>query len=249
MIILYAAGPGFGLPEVSPYVEKTEIQLKLAGLAYRKQAGDPELSPKGQLPWIDDAGTLVADSTFIRKHLERKYGLDFDEGLDGVARAQAWAIERMLENHFGWTTAHARWLIPTNFEKGSARWFDEASEAARAQLRSQIVGEVAADLRAVGIGRHCPDEIVELGTRSLSALSTLLDRKPYLMGERPCGLDATAFGLLAGLLTPFFDSPLRRRAGGFANLVAYVDRMMAQFHPEHPWVSSAGKSMRRPAMA
>ena len=31
MIILYGAGPGFGLPEISPYVTKTEVQLQLAG--------------------------------------------------------------------------------------------------------------------------------------------------------------------------------------------------------------------------
>ncbi len=86
-----------------------------------------------------------------------------------------------------------------------------------------------------GPGRHALPEIVELGTRSLSALSMLLGWKPYLMGDRPCGVDATAFGVLAGLLTPFFDSPLRDRACEFANLVAYVDRMMAQYYPEHAW--------------
>lgn len=65
--------------------------------------------------------------------------------------------------------------------------------------------------------------------RSLSALSMLLGWKPYLMGERPSGVDATAFAALAGLLTPFFDSPLRQHALEFSNLVAYVDRMMARY--------------------
>ncbi len=74
-----------------------------------------------------------------------------------------------------------------------------------------------------------------LGTRSLSALSLLLADKPYLMGDRACGLDATVFGALAGLLTPFFDSPLRRRALTFTNLVAYVDRLMTDYYPDYPW--------------
>jgi hypothetical protein len=55
------------------------------------------------------------------------------------------------------------------------------------------------------------------------------------MGERPCGTDATAFGAMAGILTPFFSSKLRERAEEFENLVSYVDRMMLQYYPEFAW--------------
>jgi len=41
--------------------------------------------------------------------------------------------------------------------------------------------------------RHAHDEIVELGVRSLAALSLKLADRPYIMGRTPCGLDATAF--------------------------------------------------------
>jgi hypothetical protein len=50
MITLYGFGAGFGLPEISPFVSKTEVQLKMAGLAYRKEKARPPASPKGQLP-------------------------------------------------------------------------------------------------------------------------------------------------------------------------------------------------------
>src|SRR5436189_5956134 len=96
MITLYGFGTGFGLPEISPFVTKTEVQLKMAGLAYAKEKAMPPSSPKGQMPYIDDDGKLVADTTFIRAHIERKYGLDFDEGLSLRQRAQAWAFERMI---------------------------------------------------------------------------------------------------------------------------------------------------------
>jgi len=71
--------------------------------------------------------------------------------------------------------------------------------------------------------------------RSLFALSVQLGDKPYLMGNAPCGTDATAFGALAGILTPFFDSPLRERTEKFDNLTAYVARMMQQYYPEFAW--------------
>ena len=41
MITLYGFGAGFGLPEISPFVTKTEVQLKMAGLAYRKEKAKP----------------------------------------------------------------------------------------------------------------------------------------------------------------------------------------------------------------
>jgi len=234
MITLYGFGPGFGLPEISPYVTKTEVQLRMAGLAYVKQQAMPDASPKGQLPFIDD-GEVVADSTFIRRHLERKHGFDLDAGLDERQRAEAWAIERMIENHFTWAFTYTRWMMPENFAKGPAHFFDGAPETVRDALREDVLRRVGESMRLAGLGRHTPQEITELGTRSLSALSMLLGWKPYLMGEKPCGTDATAFASLAGLMTPFFDSPLRERALEFANLVAYVGRMMAQYYPEHDW--------------
>ena len=235
MITLYGFGPRFGLPEASPYVTKAEVQLKMAGLPYVKQVTTPDTSPKGQLPYIDDGDARVADSTFIRIHLEESYGIDLDAGLDERQRAEAWAIERMVENHFTWSMTYARWMLPENFAKGPAHFFDGAPEHLRDALRADVLCRVGETMRLGGLARHTPPEIVMLGTRSLSALSLLLADKPYVMGDRPCGIDATVFGSVAGLLTPFFDSPLRRRALTFANLRAYVDRMMAQYYPDHRW--------------
>jgi hypothetical protein len=45
--------------------------------------------------------------------------------------------------------------------------------------------------------------------------------------------------MLAFVLTPFFESELRRQAEGFRTLVAYTDRMMAEFYPEFPWRAAA----------
>jgi glutathione S-transferase len=235
MITLYGFGAGFGLPEISPFVTKTEVQLKMAGLAYRKQRAMPPASPKGQLPYIDDDGQGVADSTFIRAHIERKYGFDFDLGLDRPARAQAWAFERMIESHVYWALVGARWVDPENFAKGPAHFFDGAPEDRREKLREDAQFRVAENYLLSGLGRHAPDDDVELAARSLLALSVQLGDKPYLMGEKPCGTDATAFGALSGILTPFFDSKLRTRAAEFENLTAYVERMMQQYYPDFAW--------------
>jgi len=235
VITLYGFGEGFGLPEISPFVTKTEVQLKMAGLAYRREKARPPASPKGQLPYIVDEGESIADSSFIRAHLEGKYGFDFDAPLSLQARAQAWAFERMIEHHLYWAMIGARWVDSGNFAKGPAHLFDGAPEHLREKLREDAQFRVAENYLLSGLGRHAPDEDVDLAVRSLFALSVQLGDKPYLMGDSACGTDATAFATLAGILTPFFDSALRARAEQFGNLTAYVDRMMLQHYPDFGW--------------
>ena len=141
----------------------------------------------------------------------------------------------MIEHHVYWGMVGARWVDDANFAKGPAHFFDGAPEHLREKMREDAQFRVAENYLLSGLGRHAPDEDVDLAMRSLFALSVQLGDKPYLMGEEPCGTDATAFGALAGILTPFFTSSLRQRAEQFGNLTAYVDRMMLQYYPEFAW--------------
>lgn len=238
-ITLFAFGPAFDLPEASPYVMKTETQLKMAGLPYEKDLSGFAEAPKGKLPYIKDGAAIVADSTFIRRHLEWSYSVDFDAGLDLQQRAQAWAIERMIEDHLGWVANKGRWLDPVNFEKGPAHFFDHAPAEIREKLKAETVAKIAARLDSHGIGRHSDEDIVFLGTRSLFSLAHILGDKPYLMGDAPCGTDATAFAMLTHVMNPFFTTELGKAAEGHTNLRAYVDRMMARYYPEHPLAQRA----------
>lgn len=228
MITLFGFGPAFGLPDPSPFVMKSEVQLQMAGPSYVKQRAAPPASPKGKIPFIEDKGARLGDSTFIRAHIERKYGVDLDRGLTPDLRARAWAVERMLEDHLYYALLHARWLDDDNWAKGPSHFFDGAppgaAEAGRERVRQTLHGQ--------GLGRHAPDEIAELGCRSLAALSGLLGNKPYLFGPAASGVDATAFAFVAGVMTPFFETRLRAFALTHKNLIAYRERMMEEHYPK-----------------
>lgn len=233
MITLYSFGPFFGLPDPSPFVMKTMTLLKLAGLDYIARRGSLAHAPKGKLPYIDDDGTLVADSTLIRFHIERTYGVDFDAGLSAAQRAQAWAIERMLEEHAYWAIIHARWANDADFERGSAHFFDSVPAPIRPLVKGFVRRKVMKSLWTQGLGRHAAQEIVELGRRDFEALATLIGDEPFLFGGAPCGADATAFAFVASALAPATDSPLRTAIESMANLVAYRDRMLAAHFPQY----------------
>src|SRR5262245_4490917 len=232
MITLEGFGPGFGLPDPSPFVTKAEMLLKMAGLPYAVDTGGFNKAPKGKLPYIIDNGETIADSTFIRWHIETKYNIDFDRGLSAEQRAIAWAFEKMLEEHLYWALGYARWIDNSNFEKGPRNFFNKIPAPMRYFLVPMIRRKVRRALHAQGFGRHSPEEIVMLGTRSINATADFLSAKPYMMGTEPTGLDATAFAFIVGILCPLFATPLRSAAERHDNLRKYVGRMTMRFYPD-----------------
>lgn len=232
MITLQCFGPAFGLPDPSPFVTKAEVLLKMAGLPYMVDTGGLGKAPKGKLPYIVDDGEVIADSTFIRWHLEKKYRIDFDRGLNAEQRAIAWAFEKMLEEHLYWAVVHARWVDDVNFDKGPRNFFRKIPAPIRPFLVPMIRRQVRRALHGQGIGRHSPEEIVALGTRSIDATAVFLAAKPFMMGAEPSGLDATAFAFIAGALCPLFETKLRAAAERHDNLRRYVGRMTIRFYPD-----------------
>lgn len=231
MITLYTFGPAFGLPDPSPFVTKAEMLLKLAGLSYRIDTSGFKRAPKGKLPYLEDDGMTVADSTFIRWHLEKKYGVDFDAGLTAAERGTAWAVEKMLEDHLYWAILHARWMDDGNFARGPALFFRSVPALLRPLIQAVVRRKVARDLQGQGFGRHAPEEIAAFAARDLGAAAAILSDKPCLMGEQPCGADATLFAFALGALCPLFDTPIRGAVEAQPNLVVYVDRLRAVYFP------------------
>lgn len=233
MITLYTFGPAVGLPDLSPFVTKAEMLLKLAGLDYGIDTRGFRKAPKGKLPFIDDDGEAIADSTFIRWHIEKKYGFDFDRGLDIEQRAVAWTFERMFEDHLYWAFLHARWADDGNFDRGPSLYFQVLPFPVRRIALRKTRRNVLEQIKGHGMGRHSDAEIVALGTRSVDAAAEFLARKPYMMGAAPTGLDATAFAFMLGALCPVFDTPLRTAVERHGNVKAYVGRMAERYYPEY----------------
>jgi len=231
-ITLHRFGPFLGAPDSSPFVIKTMVLLKLAGLTYRDVQGNPLKAPKKLLPYIEDEGATVADSTLIRRHIERKYGVDFDAALSPEQTAVAWAVERMCEDHLYFAMLEERWLDRATFKKGVGTMFGVLPAPLRPIAKVMLRRANVARLHGHGLGRHNKSDIAMLGTHDIDALAALIGDKLYLMGEKPCGSDAFVFGIVTSILTPPLHGALRAAVQKRANLVAYRDRLTRQFFPE-----------------
>ena len=159
-------------------------------------------APKGKLPYIEDGGTIIADSTRIRLHLERTRGIDFDAGLTPSERGIAWAMEKLLEDNLYLAVTDVRWNVKAIFERGTRQFFAPIPALLRPLVIWIALRKVNTNLKGQGLGRHSRADI-----------------------------EAIAYGFIAGLLLPIFRSPIRDDAEKHPNLAAYVARMKAEFYP------------------
>lgn len=229
MIIVHGFGAYFGMPDGSPFVMKTMIQLKLAGLDYEHRASGVAKAPKGKVPYIEDDGEIIADSTLIRRHIERKYKIDLDAGLTPERRAIAWSIEKMAEEHLYFSLIDLRWRDGRNFEVGPAHFFDRLPALLRPLVRRIGRARMKKTLYLQGTSRLSRAAVEENAGGDIDAIAALLEESPYLMGDEATAVDGFIYGVLANLLVPIFETDLRRRIEKHPNLTAYVERMSNRF--------------------
>jgi len=232
VITLYTFGPAFGLPDPSPFCMKSLAHLQMTGLPFETAVCDPRKAPKGKGPWMDDGGSVVPDSTFIRWHLEERHGVDFDGALSEEQKATAWAFEKMCEDHLYWALVYERWMLDENFQKGPRFFFEEVPGLLRPLVIRMVRGGLEKALHGQGFGRHSYAELQRLAIRDLEAISVFLGDKPFLMGDAPCGADAAVHAMVSGLLCELFQTPVQAAAAMLANLVRYRDRGLAAWYPD-----------------
>jgi glutathione S-transferase len=221
----------FGIPNVSLFCCKLETWLRIAGLPYEVvDTPDPRKGPKGKVPFIEDGGMRIGDSSLIIDHLARTRGVDPDARLDAGQRATALLAQRTLEEHYAFVILYTHFIRDPGWQHMKSTFKVPAfirplvSRLARRQIRRMLYLQ--------GTLRHSDDEIMETARRDWQAILPLMSDGPYFFGDEPAGVDAILFGALAtSLLTPV-PSPVRDFLKAQPKLVAYTERMKTRFFPE-----------------
>jgi glutathione S-transferase len=233
MITLYAFHPGFGMPSGSPFVVKTMIHLVMAKQPYEIEIlGDLSTAPKGKLPYIRDNDDIIADSELIRKHLETRYGVDFEPDLSAADKADAVAYTRLAEDHLYWCAMYDHWRIDANWAVIKPLVFDglppEQLDAIAEPVREQVIR----DLHGQGLGRHSAEENLSFAKCNLEALATRLGDRPYWFGERVTAVDAAIAPQIQIIANDPASGPVNEALFAHPNLVAYARRVLEATLPE-----------------
>jgi glutathione S-transferase len=182
MIRLHQFPPVFGR-NVSPFTLKLETWLRLAGLPYQiVPTRNPGQGPKGKLPFIeDDDGTVLGDSSLIIAHLMRTRGIELDRELSREQRAQALALQRLVEDHFYFIGVWSRWMDPEGWQSFGPALFGSLAPPLRQIIAPFVRRQVRHSLHAQGLGRHSRTELYAMGRADLEALAVALERPPLLL--------------------------------------------------------------------
>ncbi len=215
---------------MSPFCTKVELYLKMTGLPYKNHfIMDPRPGPKGKAPYIVVGDLRIGVSHLIIQYLKKKYGDSLDAHLSPVERATALAFQRLMEEDLYWALLYARW----GDENGYAKMKEIIGKNLPFFLRSFIMGKIRKNLLRQGYGhgmmRHSADEIYARGIENLTAVRDFLGTKKYMMGDRPCSLDATAFGFLQAIKDSLVPNVYQTFVSSHGNLSAYCDRLKADY--------------------
>lgn len=226
MIILHQYPKAFNLPSLSPFCIKVEFFLKLAKLPYEvKVEVNPAKGPKGKMPFIEDQGKSIPDSSFILKHLIQEYHLEHLEISDSGLRAKAHAFKMMIEESLYFILLYSRWVDEDGFriiEKAFVPMFPPLIggpflRVIRKNLKRQAFAQ--------GLGRHSKEEVYQIGKDQIEALAILLGENDFFFEDKISVFDATAYSFLSTILKQPIDSPLKSALLEKSRLCSYVKRL------------------------
>lgn len=233
MIKLHTFGPAFNLPDPSPFVIKIDLALRISQLPYQSVAGTQNLriAPKSKLPFINDDGEIIADSSFILDHLKRRYQFDLDSHLSTNDKAMSYLLGKSLEENLYWTVVYSRWIRGDTWPKIKQQFFAGLpfplnhliAQIARRSTRNQIEGH--------GLGKHSNEEIIIIAHKSWSALSEILGDKPYYFGDKISSLDVISFAMLAGFSVSSLKTELGEQLNQYPTLISHCQRIAEQYYP------------------
>lgn len=232
MLELYVFGPYFGLPDGSPFCIKALTLLKMSGLAFVENRMKFGEAPKGKAPYFKDNGKLIADSHFIQRELETEHGVDFSGRYSVERLATGWAVARMMEEHFYFLSMNIRWLRDENFRKGPYQFFAAIPAPIRPLIARMVRKKVAKTHHLQGLGRHSAEERLQLAMGDLEAVEMLLSKNRFLLGDKPCGADATTFAFILAAECPHFKSEIGDYIRTRPVLMNYLDQMRGRYFPE-----------------
>jgi len=234
MIKLYSFGTAFNLADPSPFVVKVDLHLRVNNIEFESisNVNNLQKAPKGKLPFIDDNGTIISDSSFIVEHLKQKYNADVDSWLDEQQQATAHLISKSLEENFYWCIVYSRWIAEDTWPIVKEKFFGSLPFPISAIAPIIAQRNVRRSIKGHGMGRHNDTEIMSIANKTLQSLSTLLADKPYFFGDKISSLDICAYSMVANLTHSTIDNKMSQMGKSFENLVTFTQRIKNEYYPK-----------------
>ncbi|MFO0588898.1 MAG: glutathione S-transferase C-terminal domain-containing protein [Polyangiaceae bacterium] len=189
--------------DLSPFVAKLLTWLRMTGVEHRTAIGDVRKAPSRKLPYIDEDGRLLGDSSLIIEHLlatARAKPLPGD-ALTATDAAIAAAFKGMLESELYFVILFSRWAEDYGFSRYKPVLVKSVASMGVPSVLAPLVvrmlrRQMISQTYQQGMGRHASRVVLDKGKNHLDALAVHLADKPFFMGAEHGTIDATLFGFL-----------------------------------------------------
>ena len=191
MLTLYSYPTLFGVSDNNGYGLKVFAFLRLAGVPFRHEhIFDASAAPRGQLPYIVDAGETIGDSDAIIAHVTGKHRLTIDAGLTGAQRDTDHLVTRKLDDLY-WVMSYSRWKDERFWPLFRAALLREHPSLTEAGL-SKAQEFNFQRYHFQGIGRYAPTPPMRAGSRICRCWPISFRRAAICMGaSRPASTPAS----------------------------------------------------------
>ena len=160
MMKLHVLPEAFGLRNPGPFAFKCELAITHLKLGHELlDSLDPRTGPKGQMPYLDDEGTIVADSDLILQYVDAKTDGGLYGHLTDVQWADGIAYMRLAEEHLYWLMVASRWLEDAWFPHIKSDFFGSMPFPINHIAPMLARREVKQTYHLQGLGRHTHEEL------------------------------------------------------------------------------------------
>ena len=204
--------------DLSLFTGKLEAILRAKGIAYERKNITSKLWPQlarkvgiQHMPYIElPDGRFLSDTTLILRYLEEHTDGPTLCAAPGATRFMSRLIEDWADEYLWRPAMYYRWNHPDSREMMSGRIVDQFAIDIPAprwlKKRMTIARQLGIYVKRDGVRTKAQKDATEaLYLWLLDELNSIFERRPFLLGDRPCEAD---FGLFAPFFRHFFADPV-----------------------------------------
>lgn len=214
----------------SPPCAKAQMALRFKGLEFKtKDLSSPmevrRYNPRGRVPILLLGDEKFVDSTDILTELDRRYPDPPLLPSDPVLRVQAKILEDWADEVLYFYGVYYRWLIPENFARMKEKVLSRQKAPLRWILPTIAIRTVRRRTMGQGVGLKDEPTVRREIEECLDALEVLLERSPFVVGDRITRADLAVAAVLDQWMFEALTPQLVESVRGRPRLSAWMERV------------------------
>ena len=191
----------------SPFCEKVRRVLHFKRRHFEVREVPPtdalsrlrRLNPVGKVPVLEHAGEVICDSSRIARHIDDAFPEPPLFPVDSRDRALVELIEDWADESLYFFEVFFRFGLKDNAEESSRRASQSEPPLLRRATEAAMPTFMRSVLRAQGLGRKAPEQVLEEFDHRLGSLTHWLGPNDWLVGRSLTLADIAVYAQLAGV--------------------------------------------------